>query len=482
MGQRLLAAAPFAAALLLVGALTASAQGARQGSFEIAQATSRGDRVVPDSPAQMQLSFAPVAQRAAPAVVNVYAQRIIRQRPTVFDDPFFRRYGEGFGGMPRERVQQSLGSGVIVGADGVIVTNNHVVDGADALKVVLADRREFDARVLLADARTDLAVLRIDTRGERLPMLSYADTRGLHVGDLVLAIGNPFGLSQTVTSGIISATARTEVGINDFAFFIQTDAAINRGNSGGALVDMRGDLVGVNTAIFSDGGGSNGIGFAIPAEMVRRVVESAVQGGRIVRPWLGAQVQPVTPELARSLGFDRPQGVLVADTFPGSSAQRAGLQRGDVILSVGGAEVHDDGGVRYQFALQRAGARVPIEVLRGGQRRTLTATAEPAPGGGAQARDLTGRIPLDGARVMTLTPAAAEEVGLDPFLSGVVIQSINRAGLAARAGFAPGDVVREVNGQPIRSTDDLQRALSAANVWRIGVQRNGQLLEVTFQM
>ncbi|MGE3143416.1 MAG: Do family serine endopeptidase [Hyphomonadaceae bacterium] len=435
-------------------------------------------RVPPASQAQMQMSFAPVAARAAPAVVNVYAQRVVRQRASIMSDAFFRQ----FGGVPRERIERSLGSGVIVRGDGIIVTNNHVVEGADALKVVLADRREFDATLLLADPRTDLAVLRIDTRGEQLPMLPFANTRSLQVGDLVLAIGNPFGLSQTVTSGIVSALARTEVGINDFAFFIQTDAAINRGNSGGALVDMQGELAGVNTAIFSGSGDSNGIGFAIPAEMVRRVVEAALAGGRIVRPWLGAQVQAVTQEIARSMGLDRPQGVLVGEVYPGSAAQHAGLQRGDVILSIDGADVHDDAGVRYQFATQRAGARVPVTILRGQARRTLSVEAEAAPGGAGDPRDMSGRNPLDGARVATLTPAVAIEAGLDPFQSGVVIQSVNPAGLAARAGFAVGDVVRQVNGQAIRSTADLQRTLSAARAWQIAIERNGQNAVLQFQL
>ncbi|MET0183587.1 MAG: Do family serine endopeptidase [Caulobacterales bacterium] len=460
--KRRLRTLPLVAALLAVG----SAAHAQQ-------------RVVPASQAQAQLSYATVAQRASPAVVNVYAQRIVRARPRVLDDPFFRQFAQG---VPRERVEQSLGSGVVMRADGVIVTNNHVVDGADALKIILADRREFDARVLLADPRTDLAVLRIDTRGERLPWLNYANTQSAEVGDMVLAIGNPFGLSQTVTSGIISALGRSEVGINDYAFFIQTDAAINRGNSGGALVDMQGNLVGVNTAIFSENGGSNGIGFAIPAEMVRRVVDSALSGGRLVRPWLGARVQPVTQDLARSMGFDRPQGVLVSDIYPGSSAQRAGLQRGDVILTIAGQGVHDDGGVRYQFALQQPGERVPVEIMRAGARRTINANAAAAPGGAAQPADISGQNPFQGARVLTLTPASAEAAGLDPFQSGVVIQAINRAGLAARAGFAPGDIVREVNGQVIRNSDDLQRALNASPQWRIAIERNGQRREVSMSL
>jgi Do/DeqQ family serine protease len=436
-------------------------------------------RAVPASQGEVQLSFAPVAARVGPAVVNVYADRIVRER-ALFNDPFFGGFGRG---VPEERVQRSLGSGVIVRQDGIIVTNNHVIEGGQSLKVVLADRREFEAELVLADPRVDLAVLRINANGERLPALAFADTRTLAVGDLVLAIGNPFGLSQTVTSGIVSALARTEVGVSDYAFFIQTDAAINRGNSGGALVDMRGALVGVNSAIYSESGGSNGIGFAIPAEMVRRVVESAVSGGhQVVRPWLGAKVQPVTQDLARSLGLSRPDGVLVSQVYPRSAGERAGLREGDVILEVGGVDVHDEAGLRYQFATQRPGTRISLSVVRGGSRRSLTANAEPPPGGAPEARELTGRNPLSGASVVTLTPATAENVGLDPFATGVFIQALDRRGVAARIGFRPGDIVSQVNGRPIRDADDLESALNAANAWRITMQRAGQVGEYQFRM
>jgi len=428
-------------------------------------------RAAPNSQGEVMLSFAPVAARAAPAVVNVYAQRVVR---SMSRDPFFGRFGG-------PRVERSLGSGVIVRADGVIVTNNHVIEGAQSLKVVLADRREFDAEIVLADPRVDLAVLRIDTGGERLAILPFADTSDTEVGDLVLAIGNPFGLQQTVTSGIISALARTEVGVSDYAFFIQTDAAINRGNSGGALVDMNGALVGINSAIFSENGGSNGIGFAIPSEMVRRVVESAVSGGTtVIRPWLGARVESVTQDVARSLNLQRPEGVMVTELYPRSAGQRAGLRNGDVILSVAGTDVHDEGGVRYQFATQRPGARVPLIVLRDGRRITLTATAEAPPGGAPEARVLTGPHPLSGARVVTLTPATAEQAGLDPFAEGVFIQALDRGGVAARIGFRPGDIIDAVNGRPIRDAGQLDRAMAGARTWVIGVERNGQHAEIRF--
>lgn len=432
-------------------------------------------RGAPQTEGQITLSFAPVVQRASPAVVNVYAERVVRG---LSNDPFFGRFG---GGVPRERVERSLGSGVIVRADGIIVTNNHVIQGAQSLRVVLADRREFNAELVLADPRVDLAVLRINAGNERLPILAFADTSGLEVGDLVIAIGNPFGLSQTVTSGIISALARTEVGVSDYAFFIQTDAAINRGNSGGALVDMRGALVGINTAIFSETGGSNGIGFAIPSEMVRRVVESAVSGGRtVVRPWLGARLQQVTPDIARSLGMNRPQGVLVQELYPRAAGERAGLQRGDVILSVAGVDVMDEGGVRYQFATQRPGSRVPLVVRRGNREVRLTAAAEAPPGGAPEARILQGRHPLGGTRVVTLTPATAEESGLDPFRVGVFIQALDRNGIAARIGFQPGDIVYEVNGRQIRDAAALDQAMAQSQTWLIGIEREGQRAQLRF--
>ncbi len=440
----------------------------------------QAERRVPAQRSEVQMSLAPVVRQVSPAVVNVYAQRTVRQRRSIMEDLMRGMPPGALGGMTRERIEQSLGSGVIVRADGVIVTNNHVIDGADALKVVLSDRREFPARVLVADARTDLAVLKIDVASERLPHLAFADTSQAQVGDFVIAIGNPFGLQQTVTSGIISALARTEVGVSDFAFFIQTDASINRGNSGGALVDMSGALVGVNTVIVSEGGGSNGIGFAIPAEMVRRVVEGALAGGQVVRPWLGVSAQPVTQALARSLGLDRPRGVLVDDVWQGGPAQRAGVQRGDVILSVNGAEVFDDQALRYQAATQRPGAQIPLRIVRGTSQQTLTARVDAPPRSPApDPRMVSGANPLDGTQIVSLSPASAEEAGLNPFVAGVVIQQLDRRGAAARLGFQTGDVIKEVNGQRVRTSAELQRSM-ATGPWTIALERKGQPIQVQF--
>src|SRR6266702_708703 len=292
------------------------------------------DRRVPSSPADLPMSYAPIVQRVQPAVVNVYAAKMVQNRNPLLDDPIFRRFF-GVPGQQPEQMQRSLGSGVMVDASGLVVTNNHVIEGADQVKISLADKREFEAEIVLKDSRTDLAVLRVKDGKEKFATLDFANSDELLVGDVVLAIGNPFGVGQTVTHGIISALARTQVGITDYQFFIQTDAAINPGNSGGALVDMTGRLAGINTAIFSRSGGSQGIGFAIPANMVRVVVASAKGGGSAVkRPWLGARLQSVTPEIAENLGLKRPTGALVASLTAGSPAARGGLKTGDLITSI----------------------------------------------------------------------------------------------------------------------------------------------------
>jgi len=337
---------------------------------------------VPQSREEIQISFAPLVRKVAPAVVNIYATKIARQRraPSLFDDPFFRRFfGEGFGfnfDAPRERVQNSLGSGVVVRADGVIVTNNHVIEGASEITVVLSDRRQFAASIVGTDEKTDLAVLRVDTGGAAFPYVELRDSDDVEVGDLVLAIGNPFGVGQTVTSGIVSAIARTQVGISDYNFFIQTDAAINPGNSGGALVTMDGKLVGINTAIFSRTGGSHGIGFAIPSNMVRAVLAGFAAGaGRLVRPWLGAWGSAVTADMAATLGLARPAGIAIESVYPGSAAARAGLKAGDVLLAINGREIEDAGAMRYRIATLSVGGAATLTVWRRGESLSVTVAA-----------------------------------------------------------------------------------------------------------
>src|SRR5882724_2194011 len=334
------------------------------------------DRRVPASPAEVRLSYAPIVQRVQPAVVNVYAAKTVQNRNPLLDDPIFRRFF-GVPGQQPEQMQRSLGSGVMVDASGLVVTNNHVIEGADQVKVSLADKREFEAEIVLKDSRSDLAVLRIKAQNERFPVLEFADSDALEVGDVVLAIGNPFAVGQTVTHGIVSAVARTQVGITDYQFFIQTDAAINPGNSGGALVDLGSRLVGINTAIFSRSGGSQGISFAIPANMVKVVVASARSGGSMVkRPWLGARLQAVTPEIAEGLGLKRPSGALIASVTPMSPAARAGLKTSDLIIAIDGQPVEDANAFDYRFATKAIGGSARLGLMRAGKELALSVALE----------------------------------------------------------------------------------------------------------
>ena len=435
---------------------------------------------------EIRLSFAPLVKRAAPAVVNIYAKRVVRSAPIspLFNDPFFRRFfGEDFSfGRPRERVENALGSGVLVRPDGLVVTNHHVIKEANSITVVLADRREFDARLVGSDERTDLAVLRIDLDGERLPYLALEDSDGLKVGDLVLAIGNPFGVGQTVTGGIVSATARTAAGVSDFGFFIQTDAAINPGNSGGALVSMEGGLVGINTAIYSRSGGSIGIGFAIPSNMVAAVVDAIDRRGRVVRPWLGAATQDVTAEIGASLGLGRPVGVIVGDVWRGGPADEAGLRQGDVIVAVDGRPVDDRAGLSFRIATLRLGSTARLSILRGGRARTLKLAVRSAPE--IPPRDLTeltGAHPLSGAVVANLSPAVAEELEIEAIPDKVVITGIRPRSTAARLNFSPGDVLLGINGHEPRSVAELRAPLSrSAQRWHIVIRREGETFSVVF--
>ncbi|RMF72583.1 MAG: Do family serine endopeptidase [Alphaproteobacteria bacterium] len=415
---------------------------------------------VPQGEQEIRLTFAPVVKKVAPAVVNIYAARKVVVRSPLFADPFFRRFlGRDFAfGMPRERIQRSLGSGVLVREDGLVVTNTHVIGDADVIRVVLVDRREFDAEVLLADKRTDLAVLRLKAKaGTHFPVVPLGDSDAVEVGDIVLAIGNPFGIGQTVTSGIISATARTNIGTSDFGFYLQTDAAINPGNSGGALVGLDGRLVGINAAIFSRTGESAGIGFAIPVNMVKTVLLAATHGGEIVRNWLGAAYQPVTPELAEALGLDRPGGVLVRMLAQDGPAARAGLKEGDVIVAINGHEVLDEAALKFRLATYPAGSRVTVTILREGERLDVPVVLEPLPDEPpAQPTTLKGRNPFQGVTFGNLSPRLADKLGLDPLTRGVVVLKVDPRAPAAQLGWLrPGDVVEEAAGHAIHSVADL---------------------------
>jgi len=445
------------------------------------------ERVVPESQVAVKQSFAPVVKKAAPAVVNVYVQHRVEQTASPFlDDPFFRQFfGDSFG-IPRERIENSLGSGVLASPNGVVVTNNHVIQGSGEaeITVALSDGREFPAKVVLKDDQSDLAVLRLDAKGVQFPSIVFADSDSLEVGDLVLAIGDPFGVGQTVTSGIVSALARTQVGISDYQFFIQTDAAINPGNSGGALVNMDGKLIGINTAIFSRSGGSHGIGFAIPSNMVRLVVQAALKGGKVQRPWLGASLQPVTPDIAESLGLAAPSGALVSNVRANGPAARAGLQAGDVVVGVDDKPVQDPHAFQYRFVTKGIGGQANLSVLRKGQKLTTTiALIAPIEDPPRDARDLGGHHPLTGCKIANLSPAVAQELGIDDdSRMGVVVLDVKDKTPAARIGVKRGDIVVAVNNEKVKSVAQLVSVLDlAGGGWRLSVERDGKVYNLAIQ-
>jgi len=430
--------------------------------------------VVPQSKAQMELTFAPLVKKAAPAVVNVFTRTVLKEQASpFFDDPFFQQF---FGAQqPKERIQNSLGSGVVVRADGLIVTNNHVIAKADEIRVVLSDGREFPAQVVSSDEKFDIGILKIETKGEALPTLSLRDSDDINVGDLVLAIGNPFGVGQTVTMGIVSALARTNVGIGDYGYYIQTDAAINPGNSGGALISTDGKLVGINTAIFSKTGGSIGIGFAIPSNMVARIVDAEASGGKLVQPWIGASGEALTADIAVSMGLPHPGGVVVQQVYPDGPAERAGVQPGDVIIGVNGKNVGDPGGLRFRLATLAIGGKATVNVVRRGQPLDLPVELIAAPE--QPPRDetlLEGQQPLNGAIVVNLSPAASDELGVGEW-KGVAILKIKRGSYPDRLGLEPGDLLIKINGREVHSVDEVVAAVATpADNWSLTVSRNGQ--------
>lgn len=437
------------------------------------------DVAVPQSQTQIQLSFAPVVKSVAPSVVNVYATRIEAQAVNPFaNDPFFSRFfgSQGFATRPRE--SRALGSGVIVDAGGVILTNRHVIEGATDVRIALSDGREFAVDVVVEDEQTDLAVLRVrDPAGTSFPAITFADSDALEVGDLVLAIGNPFGVGQTVTSGIVSALARTGVESSDYEFFIQTDAAINPGNSGGALVDMAGRLVGINTAIYSQSGGSVGIGFAIPANMAQVVAQAGVSGGEIIRPWFGAKLQAVTADIAPSLGMSAPHGALITDLAPGGPAERAGLRSGDVITAVGGQRIDDPSAFNFRLATRPLGETVKLGWVRGGVEQEIDFLVEAAP---APAADATARITavsrFQGVAVRQLDPALAEQRDLPYDTKGVMVTSVDPGSPAEAMGLRVNDVILSLNDVATDTAAGFEQTASQrVRTWQIILQRDGRV-------
>jgi serine protease Do len=403
-----------------------------------------------------------------PAVVKVSVSKLVKA-PTgmqvpegMEDNPMFRQFfgGNGFQ-APRAHREAGLGSGVIVSPDGYILTNNHVVDDATDVKVTLADRREFKGRVVGKDAKVDLAVVKIEA--SNLPAITVGNNTKMEVGDCVLAIGNPFGIGQTVTMGIISATGRTGMGIEEYEDFIQTDAAINQGNSGGALVNDRGELIGINTAILAGGsGGNQGIGFAVPVNLARQVMDQIVTHGHVVRSYLGVSVQPVTPAIAKAMHLNGPEGALVSQVTPDSPASRAGLQAGDVITEVNGTPVNESNQLRMTVSMMNPGQDARLKVFRDGQVRQFTVKVEEMPGEKVQrasAEPGHSDKALQGVEVEDLDARSARQLGLSPSTKGVVVTNVDPASAAAAAGLHEGDVIQEVNRKPVASAQDFAQAL-----------------------
>ncbi len=434
---------------------------------------------IPATALEVSLSFAPVVRQSAPSVVNIYAKRIVEARVNPFaNDPFFSEFFKNFGN-PAPRVQNSLGSGVILSADGLIVSNFHVVGGATDIRVVLNDRREFDAEVLLADEQSDLAVLRI-AGVDDLPAIVLRPSGEVAVGDLVLAIGNPFGVGQTVSSGIISGLARSGGAVgNARAYFVQTDAPINPGNSGGALVDMTGALVGINTSILTRSGGSNGIGFAIPSDLVASFLRQARAGASVFkRPWAGIVGQIVDAAIAESLELDRPEGMVVVEMHADSPFAAAGIVPGEVITSLNGNPVNGPAEMLYRMSVLGVGGTAEIRVLRDGHPKLLAVGMIPAPEIPARATaTITTRGPFKGLTLSQINPAVIAESGLPLSANGVVVTGAE--GVAARVGFRPGDILRRVNAHEIHKVADaLKAAATRPGRWNLTIERGGKSLVI----
>ncbi len=438
------------------------------------------DKRVPASEAEVTLSFAPVVKKASPAVVNVYASRTEKvQRNPLFDDPVFRQFFGDPGGGERSQTMRSLGSGVLVDASGLVVTNYHVIDQMTDVKVALSDQSEYPAEIVLRDQRNDLAVLKIKGGEPPFPVMEMGSSDAVEVGDIALAIGDPFGVGQTVTQGIISALARTNVAQSGAAFYLQTDASINPGNSGGALVDTHARLVGINSAIFSQSGGSVGIGFAIPVDMVKIVVAAAKAGDKIVhRPWLGASLQAVTYDIAESFGLNRPIGALVTDVNPKGPSAAAGLKQGDLITAIDGKLVESPESFGFRLGTKPIGGTVTLSVRRGARTESLAMALERAPAWPRPDKVLLdGETPFAGLTAVNMSPAIAEELSSAQDRDGVVVIDVEPDTNAANVAFQKGDVILAINGASIKTTRDLVEATKTRHeYWKLSILRGGQVI------
>jgi serine protease Do len=427
-----------------------------------------------------------VVEKIKPTVVNISSTRIVRndQGPAApfFSDPFFRQFF-GEGSIPRTQKQHSLGSGVIVSPDGYLLTNNHVVEGATDVQVFLSDKREFKARTVGVDAKTDVAVLKIDAKN--LPVATFADSARVRVGDFVLAAGDPFGIGQTFTLGIVSATGRGGLGIEDYEDFIQTDAAINPGNSGGALVNVQGELIGINTAIISgQGGGNQGIGFAIPINMARQTMDQILKHGKVVRGWLGITVQPVSASLAKGFGLKEARGALVGDVTPDGPAAKVGLQRGDIVLALDGQPIADSRNLSLKIAGKLPGTVVKLNIFRTGAEKELSVQLAEMPSKAEEAgREAAPEGTLQGLSVDDLSTDIDRQLGLPSGTAGVVVTDVEPDSAAADADLRRGDVIQEVNHVRVRNTTEFERAVRQADRQPVLllVNRNGSTLFVAVE-
>jgi serine protease Do len=452
-----------------------------------------------DEPASRN-SFAPVVKRVLPSVVTITSSRMVKtgfqpgqdggddQLPPIFRQFFGDDFGQGQGQgngrqfrmMPRQQKETGLGSGVIVSPNGYILTNNHVVDHASTVTVIMPDKHEYKARVVGADPKTDIAVVKVDDARNMEPV-TIGDSDKVQVGDYVLAVGNPFGIGKTVTMGIVSATGRANLGIEDYEDFIQTDAAINHGNSGGALVNDRGELIGINTAILANGSeGNQGIGFAVPVTVARNVMDQIIKNGKVTRAYLGVMAQEVTPAIARAFKESEVRGALVGDVTPNSPAEKAGLQKGDIILDVNGKPVNGSAELRMHVSLMAPGTKVQVTVFRDGAQRTLPVTLAEMPTETAKADQPEGgnsEDSLQGIQVENVNVRTARQLGLSATATGVVVTNVDPNSKAAESGLKRGDVIQEVNHRAVRNTQDFESAMrSAKDATLLLVNRQGSTM------
>jgi len=485
-----------AAFILIIGVFVGLVLSSRLGVISPLPAKSQISSKSVEILTQLSDAQSEVAAVATPSVVNISTTRVIRSREEapfdLFDDPFFRRFfGDQFPhpNMPKEHKEQSLGSGVIVSDDGYIVTNNHVIEKAEEIKVLLSNKKDYKATLIGADPKTDIAVIKIDAKG--LTALPWGDSNKLKVGEIVFAIGNPFGLNQTVTMGVISAVGRANVGIADYEDFIQTDAAINPGNSGGALINARGELIGINTAILSRTGGYQGIGFAVPSSMARQVMDSLVKYRKVVRGWLGVSIQDVTSDLAEEFGVKDLKGALVSGVMKGSPAEKAGVKQGDVILQYNDKVIEDTGHLRNMVSQTPIGTKVKVKLLRQKKEVEVEVLIAELPKKMAEAPSRNTENPeeneeestaLSGLVVRELTPDLAARLGIDESEKGVVVVKVDPNSKAFEAGIRPGDIVLQINQKNIVTMEDYKKAASKIRATEralLLIRRKGEDLFVT---